>query len=194
MIGSWTTILDNSLKELRTQYFMDERAIINEDDLKYKVRQFIEKASNEVNDILVKPEVPWYDKNAAELKPKFYFDLTVFRNSIFELRLRDQAMRRKGYYYNDNSLAIMLKFVKPAFNFSEISNDIEKLKVFADETEEQANLHKPILIIGITDDHLYKQTEEKIVSSLKGYENNYLSRLTIFYFNQTKFVRLDCGQ
>lgn len=194
MINNWTTILDTSLKELKTQYSEDERTLINEDDLKYKVRQFIENASNADNDILVKPEVPWYDKDTTGLKPKFYFDLTVFRNSVFELRLRDQAMRRKGYYYNDNSLAIMLKFVKPTFNFSEISDDIQKLKVFADETEEQADQHKPILIIGITDDHLYKQTEEKIVSSLKDYDNNYLSRLTIFYFNQTKFERLDCGQ
>lgn len=194
MINNWTTILETSLKELKTQYSEDVRTIINEDDLKYKVRQFIENAANADNDILVKPEVPWYDKDAIELKPKFYFDLTVFRNSIFELRLRDQAMRRKGYYYNDNSLALMLKFVKPTFNFSEISEDIAKLKVFADETKEQANQHKPILIIGITDDQLYEQTEEKIVSSLKNYDNNYLSRLTIFYFNQTKFERLDCGQ
>jgi hypothetical protein len=193
MINKWTTILDASLKELKTGYLEDEREIINEHDLKYKVRQFIEKVANIENDILVKPEVPWYDKNSEVLRPKFYFDLAVFRKSVFQLRLRDQAMRRKGFNYNDNSLAIMLKFVKPTFNFSEIDEDIEKLKVFADETMRQANQHKPILIIGITDDRLYKQTEAKIISTLKNYDNHFLSRLTIFYFNQTKFERLDCG-
>lgn len=194
MLENWNNILESSLRKLQTEYSQDERTLINEHDLKYKVRQAIEKYANADNDILVKPEVPWYDKDATELRPKFYFDLTVFRNSIFQLRMRDQAMRRKGYYYNDNSLAIMLKFVKPTFNFSEITEDIEKLKIFSDETAEQANQHKPILIIGITDDILYKQTEERIISALKPYENDYLSRLTIFYFNQKQFERLDCGQ
>jgi hypothetical protein len=191
MLDKWNEILETSLRKLQIEYSQDERTLINEDDLKYKVRQSIENAANTDNDILVKPEVPWYDKDAIELRPKFYLDLTVFRNSVFELRLRDQAMRRKGYYYNDNSLAIMLKFVKPTFNFSEIAEDIGKLKIFADETSEQANQHKPILIIGITDNRLYKQTEEKILSSLRKYDNTYLSRLTIFFFNQTKFERLD---
>jgi|GEM_PF-4030316 len=192
MINNWTSILDTSLRELKNEYSIDQRAIINEDDLKYKVRNSIEKIANTDNDILVKPEVPWYDKDSVQLKPKFYFDLTVFRNTIFQLRLHDQSMRRKGYYYNDNSLAIMLKFIKPSFDFSEISKDIEKLKVFSDETKEQSNQHKPILIIGITDDQLYMQAEEKIASTLKDYDNIFLSRLTIFYFNQTKFERLDC--
>jgi hypothetical protein len=192
MINNWTSILDTSLRELKNEYSIDQRSIINEDDLKYKVRNSIEKIANTDNDILVKPEVPWYDKDSVQLKPKFYFDLTIFRNTVFQLRLRDQSMQRKGYYYNDNSLAIMLKFIKPSFDFSEISKDIEKLKVFSDETKEQSNQHKPILIIGITDDRLYKLAEEKIASTLKDYDNIFLSRLTIFYFNQTKFERLDC--
>jgi len=194
MISNWINLLENSLIELKNEFFIDHRTVINEDDLKYKVRNSLEKLANIENDILVKPEVPWYDKDAPGLNPKFFFDLVVFRNSIFELRLRDQQLRRKGYYYDDNSLAIMLKFVKPTFNFNEIKEDIEKLEVFSNETEEDVNRHKPILIIGITDDRLYRLTEEKIVSVLKDYDNVFLSRLTIFYFNQTKFERLDCGQ
>ncbi len=194
MIDNWNNILETSLRELQNEYSNDNRMIINEHDLKYKVRQYIEKEANTENDILVKPEVPWYDKDSSELRPKFYFDLTIFRDSLFQLRLRDRELRRKGYYYNDNSLAIMMKFVKPTFNFAEIEEDIAKLKVFADETKSQSNQHKPILIIGITDELLYELTENKIISSLKSYDNEFLLRLTIFYFNQTKFERLDSGQ
>ncbi len=191
MIKDWTNIIENAVKDLQEIYSKDENSIINEDDLKYKVRQEIEKKATAESDMLLKPEVPWYDKDAPGYRPKFYFDLTIFKKSIFELRMRDQAMRRKGYYYNDNSIAVMLKFVKPDFRFSEIKDDIDKLVVFSTETKEEADNHKPLLIVAATDNRLFEQVENSIVNAVASIDQNEINRITILYFNRNKFKKYD---
>ena len=98
---------------------------------------------------------------------------------------------KKGYYYNDSVLAVMVKFAKPGFNFQEIPKDFQKLKVFSDETQDCASQNKPILIVGASDEKLYKKSEEIIISAASKYNEGFLSRATVFYFYPAGIERLD---
>jgi hypothetical protein len=190
MIEIWTDILETAMKNLQTKYAIDVNEIINENDLKYKVRQHLEALANDENDMLVKPEVPWYDSNQPGHRVRFYFDLTIFKKSAFSLQFRDKTLRNKGYYYDDCSLAIMKKFAKPHFNFAEITDDLDKLQIFANETSGQFEKHKPVLIIGCSDKILYEQASKRLADNLKNYDDIFLKRLSIFLLSQDKVEHL----
>ncbi|UGS22339.1 hypothetical protein [Flavobacterium cyclinae] len=185
MINKWTSELKNAVEKLQINYSLDNKTIINEDDLKFGIRQNLHNVSEE-NDMLIKPEVPWYDESSENKQVKFYFDLAILKKSIFNLEFRNATMNNKGYYYNDISLAIMLKFAKPNFNLSEIGEDLDKLKLFSIQTANDAKKQKPVLVIGCSDVLMYDKASEVLAKELKRFSDDFLKRAEIIIFSPNK--------
>jgi hypothetical protein len=191
MINLWTNLFEKAMEDLRINYSNDDRTIINEYDFKCQLRNHLESLATNENDMLIKPEVPWYDKDKPNQTVKFYFDLVVLKKSAFNIHFRDRTLRNKGYYYNDHSLAIMQKFTKPGFNFAELTEDLNKLKIFSDETKEESNKNKPILAVCCSDIRLYDQAAEHIKKSLTNYNVEFLRRLTVFIISPDKLSKFN---
>ena len=182
MINKWTSELENAVKNLQQNYLTDNKLIINEDDLKFGIRHNLQIVAEE-NDMLIKPEVPWYDQNSGEKQVKFYFDLAILKKSIFNLEFRNARLNNKGYYYDDISLAIMLKFAKPNFKITEIGEDLDKLNLFCVQTSEDAEKQKRFLIVGCTDQVLYEKVSEVLATELKRFNEEFIKRTGIIIFS-----------
>lgn len=185
MINKWIGELENAVQVFQQHYSSDIRTIINEDDLKYGIRENLQKIADD-NDMLIKPEVPWYDRDSERKQVKFYFDLAILKKSIFNLEFRNASLNNKGYYYDDISIAIMLKFAKPNFKLAEIGEDLNKLHLFCNNTSHEAEKQKPYLIIGCSDKTLYDSISTVLAIELKKYSDDFLKRVGIIVFSPFK--------
>ena len=183
MIQNWISTLISSIEKLKEEYKLDTRTIINEDDLKFGIRNKLHLVDDE-KDMLIKPEVPWYDQDFLGKQVKFYFDLAILKKSVFELQFRNATLNNKGYYYDDISLAIMMKFAKPNFRFAEIGEDLDKLRIFAIQTAKEADKQCPCLIIGCSDEILYQQSITVLSNELKRFTEEIIKRFVIIIFSQ----------
>lgn len=174
----WINLLQTSLNEIRENSL--NLQLTNESEFQGKLSSLISLKSNDQNDILVKTQTPWYDKDLPSYKPKFYFDISFFKKSAFELNFNDPNHRRKGFRYTDLSFAIMLKFVKPPFKLTSITEDIEKLKVFSNETEPDANLHTPIFIFYAVDEKWFEKAKNQVIEALEKSDENFKNRFVGF--------------
>jgi hypothetical protein len=185
MINTWISELESAIKKLQQHYSSDIRTIINEDDLKYGIRENLEISAAK-NDMLIKSEVPWYERDSQIKQVKFYFDLAILKKSIFNLEFRNASLNNKGYYYDDISIAIMLKFAKPNFKLAEIGDDLNKLKLFCKNVSDDVEKQKPYLIIACSDKTLYDSVSAVLANELKKFNNDYIKRVGIIIFSPCK--------
>ncbi|MCB9427063.1 MAG: hypothetical protein H6584_08585 [Flavobacteriales bacterium] len=174
MKEKWINVLRISLKEIR--HNSKNLQLTNEAEFEAELLRLIKHESNDQNDILFKAQTPWYDKDFPPTKPKFYFDVSFFKKSVFELNFNNLTHRPKGYRYEDMSFAIMLKFVKPTFALSSITEDIEKLQVFANETAPEANLHTPVFIFYAIDEKWFEKAKNQVIKTLEKSDENFKNR------------------
>jgi hypothetical protein len=174
----WINLLQTSLKEIRENSL--NLQLTNESEFQGKLSSLISIKANDQNDILVKTQTPWYLNGLQPIKPKFYIDISFFKKSIFELDYNNPNHRRKGFHYTDLSFAIMLKFVKPPFKLTSIAEDIDKLKIFSNETEPDAHLHTPVFIFYAIDEKWFEKAKNQVIEALEKSDENFKNRFVGF--------------
>jgi len=113
-----------SIKEISEKYINNKITILTESDFKVLLTNQIRGKFS--NNITVNTESPWYD--TYESNKTYYVDITAFDQLKLQITYNPK-LNRKGYKYEDEALAIELKYFRYKEDIKEIAKDFSKTRL-----------------------------------------------------------------
>lgn len=120
----WTSKVIEATKEIASSFQAKQLILLTESDLKTTLANRIKEKLSE--NISVNTESPWYD--TYETNSTYFIDITAFDKNKLKVTY-DASTNRKGYKYDDEALAIELKYFRYKEDIEEIAKDFSKMRL-----------------------------------------------------------------
>ncbi|MEX0662954.1 MAG: hypothetical protein WEA58_02120 [Balneolaceae bacterium] len=164
------------------ELFISKTAIfLTESDFKVamsnKIREKFDK------NITVNTESPWYDNYITN---KTYFvDITAFDQNKLQITY-DPTLNRKGYKYDDEALAVELKYFRFERDINEVSKDFDKTRLLIKSPKNEC-----FIIASARTIEIFDKANDFMQSQLNLYEEEFKGRIKVFLIGPEQIIDLN---
>jgi hypothetical protein len=177
----WTTKVIEATNEIADDFKTGELIFLTESDLKTSLSNKLR--GKVTSNITVNTESPWYD--TYETNSTYYIDITAFDKDKLKITY-DATTNRKGYKYDDEALAIELKYFRHNDDVKEIAGDFKKMRLLI-----KAPKNDCFIIATARTKELFESAKIFMESQMKIYRNEYNSRVKVFLFDTEKIIEIN---
>ena len=128
----WVKLVDEAIQVCAGEIKDGNLVVLTESDFKVllstKIKQLLKLT---YPNLTVNTESPWYDEDTYQ---KQYIDITVFDQTLLNLSYSSE-LNRKGYRYDDEAVAIELKYFRYENDIREIEKDFQKTRLLLKSTK-----------------------------------------------------------
>ena len=168
-----------AVEEVAQKFRNNEIIFLTESDFKLAIANTISlKIDN--SDITINTESPWYDTYIT--KKSYYVDVTAFDKTKLQITY-DPVLNRKGYKYDDEALAMELKYFRHNDDVGEIAKDFYKMTLLI-----QAPNNECFIVAGARTDELFERGKNFMKSQLDIYRTEYSNRVKIYLFGPKSLI------
>jgi hypothetical protein len=176
----WTNQVITATQELAGNFHNKKITILTESDLKtYLVAKIREKVDPNVT---VNTETPWYDIYTTN--QTYYIDITAFDNDKLEI-IYDPATNRKGYKYEDEAIAVELKYFRYVADLEGISGDFKKMNLLTKMPKNDCF----IIALARTKD-LFDAAKKFMEDQMSKYRIEYNGKVRVYLFDPESLVEI----
>lgn len=176
----WTTQVIESTKEIAESFKRGQLILLTESDLKTSLSN---KISEKLSDnITVNTESPWYD--TYETNSTYFVDITAFDRDKLKITY-DPSTNRKGYKYDDEALAIELKYFRYKADIEEIAGDFSKMRLLI-----KAPKNDCFIIASARTTELFDSAKIFMENQMNTYRNEYSDRVKVYLFDTEKIIEI----
>ena len=176
----WTTQVTEATKEIADSFQAGQLILLTESDLKTSLSNKIrEKLSD---NITVNTESPWYD--TYETNSTYFIDITAFDRDKLKVTY-DPTTNRKGYKYDDEALAIELKYFRYKADIEEIAGDFSKMRLLI-----KAPKNDCFIIASARTTELFDAAKIFMENQMNTYRTEYNDRVKVYLFDTEKLIEI----
>ena len=176
----WTTQVIEATNEIAKHFKAGQLILLTESDLKTSLSNKIREKLND--NITVNTESPWYD--TYETNSTFFIDITAFDKDKLKVTY-DSTTNRKGYKYDDEALAIELKYFRYKADIEEIAGDFRKMRLLI-----KAPKNDCFIIATARTTELFDTAKIFMENQMKTYRTEYNDRVKVYLFDTEKIVEI----
>lgn len=177
---TWTTNIIDATNEIANSYITGQLILLTESDLKTSLSNKIkEKVSD---NITVNTESPWYD--TLETNSIYYIDITAFDKEKLKLTY-DSTTNRKGYKYDDEAIAIELKYFRHNDDIPKIAGDFQKIRLLIKTPKNDC-----FIIATARTNELFETAKTFMESQMEIYRTEYNNRVKVYLFSTEKLIEI----
>ena len=133
--------------------------------------------------ITVNTETPWYD--TYETHKTYYVDITAFDQNKLQITY-DPELNRKGYKYEDEALAVELKYFRYESDINEISKDFKKISLLINAPKNEC-----FIIASARTKDIYKNAKEYMNWQMDLYRKEYKDRVKIYLIGPEEMIEIE---
>lgn len=177
----WTNQVIEAINEVVIDFQNGQITLLTESDLKTSLANKIkEKLSS---NITVNTESPWYD--TYETNSTYYIDITAFDRDKLKITY-DPTLNRKGYKYDDEALAIELKYFRYTQDIEEISRDFSKMRLLI-----KAPKNDCFVIAGARTNEIFSQAKAFMENQMSIYRAECGNRVKVYLFDTNELIEIE---
>ncbi len=176
----WTTPVIEATNEIAESFKSGRLRLLTESDLKTNLSSKIK--SKLADNITVNTESPWYD--TYENSGNYFIDITAFDNNKLQITY-DPTNNRKGYKYEDEALAIELKYFRYKEDIEKIAEDFAKIRLLI-----KAPKNDCFIIAAARTKELFDTANDFMHSQLNKYKVDYANRAKVFLFGPNEIIEI----
>jgi len=167
-------------KEVANLFISNKLKFLTESDFKVSLSNKLKEKFDE--NITVNTESPWYD--TYETQKSYFVDVTAYDENKLQITY-DPKLNRKGYKYEDEALAVELKYFRYESDISEISKDFEKTRLLI-----KAPKNECFIIAFARTEEIFKNATDYMNCQLDLYREKYSNRVKIFLIGPEEITEL----
>lgn len=176
----WVSKVIEATNEIAESFRTREIVLLTESDLKTSLSNKIKKKFT--GSITVNTESPWYE--SPDSSSPYYIDITAYDRDKLQVTY-DPSTRRKGYKYDDEALAIELKYFRHIEDIQEIAGDFKKMQLLI-----KAPKNDCFIIAAARTKELFEAAQLFMQRQMNDYRNEYNSRVKVYLFGTEEFVEI----
>jgi len=176
----WITQVIESIKEIAENLKSGQITLLTESDLKTSLSNKIQ--SKLADNITVNTESPWYD--TYETNSTYFVDITAFDRDKLKITY-DRETNRKGYKYEDEALAIELKYFRHNDDVQKIAEDFNKMRLLI-----KAPKNDCFIIACARTNTLFETAKQFMQNQMDIHKRNYSDRVKVFLFSLEQIVEI----
>ena len=176
----WITQIIESVKEIAESLKSGQITLLTESDLKTNLSNKIQ--SKLADNITVNTESPWYD--TYETNSTYFVDITAFDSDKLKITY-DRETNRKGYKYDDEALAIELKYFRHNDDVQKIAEDFNKMRLLI-----KAPKNDCFIIACARTNTLFETAKQFMQNQMDIHKKNYSDRVKVFLFSPELIVEI----
>ena len=176
----WITQVIESIKEIAENLKSGQITLLTESDLKTSLSNKIQ--SKLADNITVNTESPWYD--TYETNSTYFVDITPFDRNKLKITYNRET-NRKGYKYDDEALAIELKYFRHNDDVKKIAEDFSKMRLLI-----KAPKNDCFIIACARTNPLFETAKQFMQNQMDIHKKNYSDRVKVFLFSSELIVEI----
>jgi hypothetical protein len=177
----WTNKAIDSIKEIADSYIAGKIILLTESDLKSLLSN---KIREKVTDnIIVNTESPWYD--TYETNSTYFIDIRAFDKNKLNIRY-DSNTNRKGYKYDDEALALELKYFRYNQDIGKIAKDFDKMRLLI-----KAPKNDCFIIAAARSKELFASAKIFMESQMEIHRVEYNNRVKVYLFGTEELIEIN---
>lgn len=177
----WTSKVIEATNEIANSFMTKELILLTESDLKTSLSNKIrEKVTDNVT---VNTESPWYD--TYETHSTYYIDITAFDKEKLQITY-DSTTNRKGYKYDDEAIAIELKYFRHNDDIAKIAGDFQKMRLLIKTPQNDC-----FIIATARTKELFESAKTFMESQMETYRIEYNNRVKVYLFDTEKIIEIN---
>jgi hypothetical protein len=176
----WIKKVIEATQEIATYFQTEKIVLLTESDLKVHLSNKIREKFDD--NITVNTESPWHD--TYETNSIYYIDITAFDREKLNLA-NNSNTNRKGYRYDDDALAIELKYFRYEVDINRISEDFSKMRLLI-----KAPKNECFIIAAANTPELYNSAKIFMENQINQYRNEFDKRVKVFLFDKKNFEEI----
>jgi hypothetical protein len=169
-----------SVNEIATKYSKQEVTFLTESDFKVHLSNTIGNKFG--NNITVNTESPWYDTYVTN--KTYYIDITAFDRNKLQVTY-DPNLNRKGYKYDDEALAVELKYFRHKDDINEIIKDFDKCNLLV-----KAPKNECFIIAMARTEELSIEASKVMETQMEKYRNEYRDRVKVYLISPSELTEI----
>ncbi|MBN1968702.1 MAG: hypothetical protein JW870_05000 [Candidatus Delongbacteria bacterium] len=169
-----------SVNEIAKKYSEQEVTFLTESDFKVHLSNLI--GSKFSDNITVNTESPWYDTYITN--KTYYIDITAFDKNKLQITY-DPNLNRKGYKYDDEALAIELKYFRHKDDINEIIKDFDKCNLLV-----KAPKNECFIIAMARTEELSSEANKVMETQMEKYRNEYGDRVKVYLISPSQLIEI----
>lgn len=169
-----------SIVEIAENFQNEKIILLNESDLESLLSNRIRNKFD--SNISVNTQSPWYDEYVTHRK--YIVDITAYdKNKLYLAYIPE--LKKKGYKYDDEALAIELKYFRYKEDIKEISGDFKKMTLLS-----KAPKNECFIIAGARTQEIFEQAEIYMKSQLEIFQEEFGGKVKIYLFGPEELIKL----
>lgn len=172
--------VNSAIMKVAEEYKNDIKLLLTESDLKTSLVGEIK--SRVTDSIAVNTESPWYD--TYETMRTYFIDITAFDKNKLQLTY-DSDTKRKGYRYDDEAIAIELKFFRYRDDIQEIETDFVKMRLLT-----KAPNNDCFIVAAARTKEIFETAKTFMQEQMELYRLEYDNRVSVYLFHQEALVQI----
>lgn len=154
---------------------------LTESDLKTALSNQIRNKFED--NITINTESPWYDTYVTN--NTYYIDITAFDKDKLQITY-DPKLNRKGYKYEDEALAMELKYFRYNADIDEIAKDFYKVSLLINAPKNEC-----FIVAGARTPEIFEQAKIFMESQLNIYRTEYSGKVKIYLFGTDEIIEFE---
>lgn len=176
----WTNQVIEAIKTIADNFQTGQLILKNESDLKTSLSNKIREQLS--GNISVNTESPWYD--TYETNATYFIDITAFDRDKLELTY-EPTTNRKGYKYDEEALAVELKYFRYKADIEEIAGDFIKMRLLI-----KAPKNDCFIIAAARTVELFDTSKIFMEKQIDIYRIEYNNRVRVYLFGPEKLIEI----
>lgn len=174
----FTNKVIEATQEIANSFKNEEIIFLTESDFKTALSNNIK--SKFKNNITINTESPWYDTYVTN--NTYFIDITAFNKDKLQITY-DPNLNRKGYKYEDEALAMELKYFRYNADIAEIAKDFYKVSLLLNAPKNEC-----FIVAGARTSEIFEQAKIFMETQLNIYRTEYSGKVKIYLFGTDKMI------
>lgn len=115
----------------------------------------------------------------------YFVDITAFDQNKLQVTY-DPRLNRKGYKYDDEALAVELKYFRYKEDIPEISKDFAKVKLLI-----RAPKNECFIIAAARTEDIFMEAKEFMDKQVAVYRSEFESRVVVFLVGPSELIKIE---
>ena len=177
----WIKQVIEATNQIANSFITGQLIMLTESDLKTSLSNKIREKLTD--NITINTESPWYD--TYETNSTYYIDITAFDRDKLKVTY-DQTTNRKGYKYDDEALAIELKYFRHKDDIEEISKDFSKMRLLINAPKNDC-----FIIAAARTKELFTIAKGFMENQMNIYRDDYQNRVKVYLFDTEQIIEIE---
>lgn len=170
----------SSIEDVKNKFQSGQLVFLTESDLKIHL---VAAISNKIpKNFTINTESPWYD--TYETHATYFIDITAFDQNKLQITY-DSTTKRKGYKYEEEALAIELKYFRHSDDIPKIADDFFKMSLLI-----KAPKNDCYIVAAARTPELYNTSKAFMYKQMENYREQYKKRVTLVLFGPNDCIEI----